>query len=139
MTTLGKVKEINGNTATIEVFKESACTGKCEDCAGCKVSSVTAKAENKAKAKSGDIVEVYASTKKVMGLAVTVYLIPVIILIFSAVIFSFSGNSLLKGILILILISLYICFIIYENRKYKNNTQNTVIRIVKSSEEINGK
>lgn len=139
MTTLGKVKEIKGNTAIIEVFKESACTGKCEDCAGCKISSVTAKAVNKANAKSGDIVEIYASTKKVMGLAVTVYLIPVLILIFSAVIFSVLGNILLKGILILILISLYICFIIYENRKYKNNIQNTVIRIVKSSEEISGK
>lgn len=134
MTTYGKIKEINGDIATVEVFKEAACTGKCEDCAGCKVSPVTAKAKNEVNAKIGDIVEIYASSKKVMGLAFSVYVLPVLILIFLAGIFMIIENLVFKLILVLLLISSYICFIIYENIKCKKSIENTVIKIIKSAE-----
>lgn len=134
MTTYGKIKEIEGDIATVEVFKESACTGKCEDCAGCKISPVTAKAKNEIKANIGDIVEIYASSKKVMGLAFSVYVLPVLLLIFSAVIFMAIESLIFKGIFVLLLISLYICFIIYENAKCKKSIANTVIKIIKSAE-----
>ncbi len=131
MTANGKIKEINGNIATIEVFKEAACTGKCEDCAGCKTSSVSAVAYNEIGAKVGDVVEIYAPSKKVMKLAFLVYVVPVLILIFGGIIFSFPGYKILKAISLILLICLYICFIIYENNKSKKNIQNTVTRVIK--------
>ena len=136
MTANGKIKEIKENIATIEVFKESACTGKCEDCAGCKTSPVSATAYNEIGAKVGDVVEIYAPSKKVMKLAFLVYVVPVLILIFGGMVFSFPGYKIIKSISIMLLICLYICFIIYENNKSKKNIQNTITRVIKSVEDI---
>ena len=74
-------KIINDEFAEITVPRQSACGHNCADCAGCGMTggySVHAVAHNHIQAKPGDKVVVEGSTRKVLGVAVLVYVGPFI-------------------------------------------------------------
>ncbi len=82
MTQIATVERIiNSGYAEISVPRKSACGHDCEECAGCGVSgaSVYARAVNPIGAKPGQKVVVQSSTKKMLGIVVFVYLIPVVL------------------------------------------------------------
>ena len=78
MTQTATVKRLVGETrAEIIVWRESACGHNCASCGGCASSGkpqVTVVAENQACAQPGDTVLVESESRKVLGLAVVLYL-----------------------------------------------------------------
>lgn len=66
--------------AEISVPRKSACGHDCEECAGCGMTgaAIHARARNDAGAQPGDKVVVESSTKKLLGVAALVYLLPVV-------------------------------------------------------------
>lgn len=70
---------IDADYAEISVPRKSACGHECEECAGCGVTgaAVKAKAVNRIGARPGQKVVVESSTRKMLGIVVLVYLIPV--------------------------------------------------------------
>ena len=80
MTQIATVERIlDPNHAEISVPRKSACGHDCEECAGCGVTgaAVTARAENPIGARPGQKVVVESSTRKMLGIVVLVYAIPV--------------------------------------------------------------
>ena len=81
MTQIATVEKIlPGGMAEISVPRKSACGHDCEECAGCGVSgaSVRAAARNTVGAEVGQKVVVESSTKKLLGVMLLVYLLPVL-------------------------------------------------------------
>ena len=82
MTQIATVEKIiDAEYAEIAVPRQSACGHDCADCAGCGMTggySVHAVARNPVQAKPGDKVVVEGSTKKVLGVAALVYVVPFI-------------------------------------------------------------
>lgn len=81
MTQIATVERIlSGEYAEISVPRKSACGHDCEECAGCGMTgaSIYAKAKNTVGAQPGQKVVVESSTKKLLGVVVLVYVLPVI-------------------------------------------------------------
>lgn len=84
MTQIATVEKIlDASHAEISVPRKSACGHDCEECAGCGVSgaAVHARAQNPIGAKPGQKVVVQSDTKRMMGIVILVYLIPVVLFI----------------------------------------------------------
>ena len=80
MTQIATVERIlDERHAEISVPRKSACGHDCEECAGCGVTGVAvkARAENPIGAQPGQKVVVESSTRKMLGIVVLVYAIPV--------------------------------------------------------------
>ena len=71
---------LDGGYAEISVPRKTACGHDCEECAGCGVTgqAVRARAKNDALARPGDKVVVESSTKKLFGVIVLVYVLPIV-------------------------------------------------------------
>lgn len=81
MTQIATVERILDNGyAEISVPRKSACGHDCEECAGCGMTgaSIYARARNLPEAQPGQKVVVESSTKKLLGVVVLVYVLPVI-------------------------------------------------------------
>ncbi len=72
-------KTLSGSRAEISVARQSACAHDCHECAGCggTVAPVRAVAENPIGARAGDKVVVESETRKVFGVILLVYMVPV--------------------------------------------------------------
>ena len=82
MTQIATVEEIlSGGYATISVPRKSACGHDCEECAGCGVfgSAVRAIADNPVHAQPGQKVVVESSSKRLFGVILLVYMLPVLL------------------------------------------------------------
>lgn len=82
MTQVATVERITGeNRAEISVLRQSACGGNCAGCSGCGGSTapILVEAVNLIQARPGQKVIVESSTRKTLGIAVLVYIIPVIL------------------------------------------------------------
>ena len=81
MTQIATVEKIlPGGMVEISVPRKSACGHDCEECAGCGVSgaSVRAQARNTVGAEVGQKVVVESSTKRLLGVMILVYLLPIL-------------------------------------------------------------
>ncbi len=70
--------------AKIKVKRQSACGHDCETCGGgcgslAVMPTIIVEAENLAGAKTGDIVTVASSSKKILGIALLVYMVPLVL------------------------------------------------------------
>lgn len=74
-------KLLPNNMAEIEVQRQGACSHDCSKCGGCSTTDVrvSAQAFNGAGAKVGDWVTIEGETKRVLGLAAIVYVIPLVL------------------------------------------------------------
>lgn len=80
MRTYAEVKSVDASgRCTVWVRRSSACSGSCASCGGCAGGAVTASAENLCGARVGEIVEVEGDTKKLLGGAAVLYLIPALL------------------------------------------------------------
>ena len=82
MTQIATVEKIlRGGMAEISVPRKSACGHDCEECAGCGVSgaSVRAVARNDARAEVGQKVVVESSNKRLYGVMLLVYAVPIVL------------------------------------------------------------
>jgi sigma-E factor negative regulatory protein RseC len=79
MTQIATVEEVfPDGYARISVPRKSACGHDCEECAGCGMTgaAVYARAKNAPDAKPGQKVVVESSTKKLLGVVMLVYILP---------------------------------------------------------------
>ncbi|MEG0779896.1 MAG: SoxR reducing system RseC family protein [Oscillospiraceae bacterium] len=82
MTQVATVEKILDSThVQIAVPRKSACGHDCEECAGCGISGATVvtTAKNLIGAAVGDKVVVESSTKKMLGVALIVYMVPLVL------------------------------------------------------------
>lgn len=82
MTQIATVEKIlDSHYAEISVPRKSACGHDCEECAGCGMTgaAIRAKALNEIGAAPGEKVVVESSTKKLMGVVLLVYMLPVVL------------------------------------------------------------
>ncbi len=75
------VRLVDDHTAMIAVTRQSACSGDCHTCHGCPhpEETVVVRADNEVGAEKGDQVIVFSSTKRVLKLAVLMYLMPLVL------------------------------------------------------------
>lgn len=134
------VKEVYGDTAVIEVLRESMCEG-CHNtgCAGnCEISlfpesgKMTASAENCACASVGDVVEIESGTKTVLGYAVIVFILPIIIAaaLYSAS-FALTKSETVSAVCAVSGLVFSFCGImIFDRSKQKKNPKIRIIKIL---------
>lgn len=84
MTQIATVKRLVGaDKAEVQVCRSSACGHDCKSCGGCgpeTMTQVTAIAENEPGARVGDTVCIESESRKVLGLAAVLYLLPIALL-----------------------------------------------------------
>lgn len=84
MTQIATVKRLIGtDKAEVQVRRPSACGHDCKSCGGCgpdAMTQITAVAENEPGARPGDTVRVESESRKVLGLAAALYLMPIVLL-----------------------------------------------------------
>ena len=77
MTEIGVVKNVMNDTAEVAVVKKSSCGENCKSCSGgCRLSENIVSAKNTIGAKIGEVVEIEASSKAVLGRAFLIYILP---------------------------------------------------------------
>ena len=86
MTQQGTIKKLlPGGMAEIEVTRRSACGHDCAKCGGCgglETQTLYVTARNKADAGVGERVLIEGETGKVLGMAVLVYVLPIVLFFF---------------------------------------------------------
>lgn len=111
MTQIATVKRLIGtDQAEVQVRRPSACGHDCKSCGGCgpdSVTRITAIAENIPGARPGDTVRVESESRKVLGLAAVLYLMPIVLLfvgyfIASGLMEQGEGESLLAGLALMV-------------------------------------
>lgn len=84
MTQIATVKRLVGeNQAEVLVRRQSACGHSCETCGGCGPESaarMTVMADNELGARPGDTVQVESESRRVLGMAIALYLVPFLLL-----------------------------------------------------------
>lgn len=79
MREIGVVESTNGHTAVVSVKRSTACGDSCATCASkCNLKGNKIKAENKACASVGDVVEIEMKTSTVLKSAFMVYILPLL-------------------------------------------------------------
>ncbi len=136
-----KVTAVDGNKATIEVNRTSACSecGKNGSCFACK-SIVTSAAKNDIGAIPGDTVTVESSSVRIVGYAAAVFVMPIAAGIFCFYILGslIPDNSAVIYILPTLLFAfIFAAVCIFLDRKEKKNPDITIIAILRSEESKN--
>ena len=116
------IKVLDDETALVSVERRTACGHDCSSCgANCSQAfnnNVVVQVKNTAGADAGDKVELYSPTRKVLGAAVLVYLVPV--LLFIAAVFVTTALKLGDGYSALISVGLFLAgvaiAVIYNKR-----------------------
>lgn len=97
MTQQGTIKKIlPGGMAEIEVVRRSACGHDCAKCGGCgglETQTLYVTARNRAQAQVGERVLIEGETRKVLGLAVLVYMLPIALFFLSYALGAVLGLS----------------------------------------------
>ena len=81
MRTEGIVKKLDGNLAVVSVIRRDSCGGNCSSCGGCEKKEAVTYAENRINASVGDRVRLESDSKRVLGVAFLLYILPVIVFI----------------------------------------------------------
>lgn len=117
MTQIATVERIlGGGYAEISVPRKSACGHDCEECAGCGMTgaSIYARARNLPDAQPGQKVVVESSTKKLLGVVVLVYVLPVIFFLLGYFLTEGLGESLRYVIAIAAAVLTLIPIVLYD-------------------------
>ena len=79
--TVKVIKCNEDGTAQVACLRQSACSGDCHKCSGCGAAKETmiAVAENPIGAKVGEFVKVSTDTKQILGMAMLVYVLPLVL------------------------------------------------------------
>ncbi|MGI5970155.1 MAG: SoxR reducing system RseC family protein [Oscillospiraceae bacterium] len=114
MTQIATVTEVLDNgRALLAVRREGACGHKCASCSvdcGAVGGVISVEAKNTVNARKGERVVVYSSTKKLLGAALLVYLVPVVLFIAAAALC--TGYGLSAGVSSLISVAAFLLGVI---------------------------
>ncbi len=128
---IGKVLSIKGDMAEVLVMRGSMCGDSCSNCGMCENKGTKIIAENLVGAQKGDSVELGVSTSKGLKAAALVYMIPVVILIASVVLFLKIGFGEGQAVLLSILIMAFWFALIFIAEKlgiFKNKINAKIIK-----------
>lgn len=129
MTCEGVVCDITENKTYVYIPRISACGGNCASCSACTEVKNKIEVTNTIGAKKGDRVTVSMPTYKVMGYAFTVYLLPVILIIFLVTMSdAYFKSVILDTLVALLCIVLWIATVKVLNKKAK--FKNEIINII---------
>ena len=131
MTQSGKVVSLEGDSAVVEILRDSACAGcsSAHSCIGCK-KLVRVKALNAAGAATGDLVRVETPTPKVLFYAFCIFLLPLISAVAAyciAVSFTEEKFALLWALGGFIIPFVFVFFVVETRAKKQNNLIVTYI------------
>jgi len=133
MTQIATVEEIlSGGYARISVPRKSACGHDCEECAGCGVSgaSVRARARNLAGAQPGQKVVVESSTRKLLGVVLLVYILPVICFLLGYFLTEGLNESVRYGIAIAAAALAFLPSVVYDRYAKRHEILTyTILRV----------
>lgn len=134
MTQIATVEEIlDHGYVRISVPRKSACGHDCEECAGCGVTgtAVRARARNEIGAQPGQKVVVESSTKKLLGVVVLVYILPLICFLLGYFLSAGLSESIRALIAITAAALSFIPCVLYDRyaRRHESLTY-TILRII---------
>ena len=135
--TLGKVLSTKDDFAEVTINRGSMCGDSCSNCGMCENKGTKIVVKNPLGAKKGDTVRLGVSTSKGLSAAMLVYLMPVVILIASLVIFVNSG--LPEGLsatfaFAVMAVWFLVVFILEKLGTFKNKIYAEIIEITNKSE-----
>ena len=119
----GKVLSTKGDMAEVLVLRGSMCGDSCSNCGMCENKGTKITVENSVGAQEGDRVELGVSTSKGLKAAALVYLIPILILIASVVLFlkiGFDEGKSVLGAFAIMAFWFAIIFIVEKLGVFKN-------------------
>lgn len=96
MTQNGVIRETGGDGfAQVCITQRTACGHSCEDCGGCAAGSreLLVRARNPLEARAGETVTVASQTGRVLGAAALVYVLPLALMLLSALVCAGLGGS----------------------------------------------
>lgn len=129
MTGEGVVIETMGHMAKVRIEKKSACSGECSSCGLCNNPVYDIEAINNANAKAGDKVKLFMPTKKVVGVAFLVYMVPILaIFLIMGICTVFNINNYINATLCLISILLWL-FLLRRFSK-KADLKNIITEVI---------
>ncbi len=140
MKTTGTVTEINGELATVETERQSACDG-CHSkgfCLACTKKTMTVSARNDAGAVPGDRVELETPSGSVLGYAAFIFVFPIV---FALAAYLISAALTAQAVLpYLVSLGVFIaCFgvigIVGRSERVKQKNRITVVSILQEEEE----
>lgn len=96
MTQIGVIREVREDgSARVRITQRTACGHSCEDCGGCAAGSreLMVEARNPLDARRGEVVTVSTRTRKILGAAVLVYVLPLVLMLACALVSAELGFS----------------------------------------------
>lgn len=133
MTQIATVEEIfDDGYAKISVPRKSACGHDCEECAGCGMTgaAVYARAKNLPGAQRGQKVVVESSTKKLLGVAALVYLLPVVCFLLGYFLSEGLGEGIRYAVAIGAAVLAFVPSVCYDRYARRNGTLTyTILRV----------
>ncbi|MBQ9534377.1 MAG: SoxR reducing system RseC family protein [Clostridia bacterium] len=132
------VRILENGTAEILVRRKTACASDCDGCHGCAHpdETITVMAYNEVGAAAGDTVIVESSTSQVLGMAVLLYIMPVLLMLLGYLLpFGSEGAKIISSMTGLLL-GLAVCIWV-SHRMKKNSRMSFRIVDVIASEETN--
>ena len=137
MKQIGTVIETKNDIALVEVIRMSACEGCHKSAEGCAVCSVvggkkthTLYAKNKVNAKTGDRVELSASSGKMLFYAFSVFVLPVISAIALYLLSSLAFDGFYPYVFALLGVVAVFAVLAFMNRKAEKNIDIEIVKIV---------
>ena len=128
MTGEGMVVSTKNNRAVVRIFKASACSHDCKDCVGCEGKSFETEVINDIGAGVGDVVRIEGSSKKVISLALLVYMLPVLLFILASLICEYYKIGGFKSFLLFLILALgWFVLIKITNKKIRISDKITEI------------
>ncbi len=106
MTQTGVIREVlPDGSARVRITQRTACGHSCEDCGGCISGSreLTVEARNPLEARRGDLVTVSSRSRKVLGAAALVYVLPLALMLACALVCAELGFSQTQCVLFALL------------------------------------
>ena len=128
MTGKGLVVFVSGTEAKVQISKSSACGHDCASCGACNNPTYEITVSNPVGAKKGDRVEIETKTSSVLGVSFLLYILPVFILIISALMCDSLNLGYYSILVFGVLLSLWYGAIKTLNKKIK--IQNTITQII---------
>ena len=133
MTQIATVEKIlGGGFVEISVPRKSACGHDCEECAGCGMTgaAIHARARDQVGVKPGQKVVVESSTKKLLGVVMLVYVLPVILFLLGYFLSEGLAESVRYVIAIVAAAVAFIPCVLYDRyAKRKEIMTYTVLRL----------
>ena len=131
MRQIGLVESINGQEAVVRIKRASACGENCASCSGgCTLSEQVVNAQNNVMAKAGDTVILEMESKKVIFAAVLVYVLPLLVLIVSFIMFNAKmgeGASVMASIAVT---AVFYALVAIFSKKLKNKYKLVIEKVL---------